>query len=544
MLEPQSTDLTIFLGKGWNHASTVLRSSEKDKRTRTKFTVVGLPPRVDEKSMKLFLKEDQDKFTFLTIQQPSNDLLEMIQKEKPSVVVDVSTTQQTEKTLSGTYLHSDYFGLTLQQEDGSMVQIPKTTIRFMRVVYANNKPVPQMLHALTVHLNMSTPILATDLTTREARLDYFFNGVAAEVTHVFEMNFDMRDVKVHSYLNLNMLEPSYQLENVNIRLIEDYREKVDSSRQPAYEEEAYQTYSASAPQASPAMYSTRAVTRKQARSIVPAKGNAYAQNKGDEQKVVQQSMQQIMDVDTGDKRVLLEKSREHVFALKTYDLESAKMFFRLEKSRFSFLTFSGFKEDMQPLDARISWDASADRATLFSGTARFYVDGMPLSTDSVAFNPWKLGSEMTIDFPISSFTFGRRLLHSTFDNQEGGRTKKVFRIDLYIAKHEILDPRALYFESLENIGAEAKEVKFIRRVTNMRVDVVQDSLEEGSKIDPYNYPMGPIMTSDLSGSIEPYKNPDTGLYEPGVYKLMAEADNSRAENNIGTMSHFFYEVLY
>lgn len=544
MLEPERTDLTIFLGRGWNHASTSLRAAEgaSGDRPKSKFTVISLPPRVDEKTMVLALKDNQDLFSSLSIQQPSDNLLELVQKEKPSVVVDMST-QQAEKMVSGTYVHADYNSLTLLQEDGAMIQIPKTVVRSMRVVYANNKPVPQMLHALSVHLNLSRNISTTELTTKErARLDYFFNGVAAQVSHVFEVDKDLEDVTVRSYLDLNMMEPSYQLDNVKIRLIEDYREKVDSSRQQEYEEEAYQTYSAAPPQASPAMY-TRPAVRKQSRNVVPSKGNVYAKTKGDEQEGVQQSMQQIMDVTTDKTRVLLEKSRENVFALGVHELNSAKVIFRLEKSFYFFLEQQSFKEDMQPLDARISWTKAEESVALFSGAARFYAGGAPLSTDSVAFSPWKLGSEMTIDFPLSGFTFGRRLLHSTFDNQDGGRTKKVFRIDMYISKHNTLQPSTVRFESLENIGDKARDVKFVRRVTNVMVDTLGEGLEKANKIDPYNVRSEGGATSDERGSIELYKNPDTGAYEPGVYKLEAVAEHTVGDQP-ATMSHFFYEVFY
>jgi len=539
MLEPDHTDLTIFLGRGWNHASTALRAAEGavSDRSKSKFLVVGLPPHVDEKTMALTFRESQELFSSLSIQQPSDNLLDLIQKEKPSVVVDVST-QEKEKTESGTYVHADYNALTLLQEGGTMIQIPKPMIRSMRVVYANNKPVPQMLHALSVHLNLSRNATMAELLNKKARLDYFFNGVAAQVSHVFDVNRQLANVTVRSYLHLNMIEPSYKLDNVKIQLIEDYREKVDSSRQPAYEEEAYQTYAAAPPQASPSM-----TTRKQKRNVVSSKSNVYVKNKGDEQEDVQHSMQQMMDVTTDQTRVLLEKSRENVFALGVHELNSAKVVFRLEKSFYSFLEQAGFKEAMQPLDARISWTKAEESVALFSGAARFYAGGAPLSTDNVAFSPWKLGSEMTIDFPLSGFTFGRRLLHSTFDNQDGGRTKKVFRIDMYVSKHNTLKPRMLRFESLENIGGQAKEVNFIRRVTGVTVESLQEGLDKANRIDPYDYPTGAVMQSDERGMIEAYKNPDTGMYEPGVYKLESTAMVVSLDQ-LATMSHFFYEVIY
>lgn len=543
MLEPDSTDLTIFLGRGWNHASTTLRAAEgaAGDRSRSKFSVVGLPPRVDEKTMALTFKEDQDLFSSLTIQQPSDNLLELVQKEKPSVVVDMYT-EEKEKTESGTYVHSDFKSLTLLQEGGAMIQIPKSVIRSMRVVYANNKPVPQMLHALTVHLNLSRNSTMSDLMNKNARLDYFFNGAAAQVSHVFDVDNVLLGVTVRSYLNLNMMEPSYQLDNVKIRLIEDYREKVDSSRQQVYEEEAYQTYSNATPQASspppPPVYN-----RKQTRNVVPSKSNVFAKKQGDDQEGVQQNMQQIMVVTTEKTRVLLEKSRENVFALGVHELKSAKVVFRLEKSFYSFLGQSGFKEDMQTLDARISWTKAEENVALFSGAARFYTGGSPLSTDSVEFSPWKLGSEMTIDFPLPGFTFGRRLLHSTFDNQEGGRTKKVFRIDVYVSIHNNLNPKMFRFESLENIGDQAKEVNFIRRVTGVMVDSLQEGLEKANQIDPYDYPTGKVMQSDELGTIETYKNPETGIYESGVYKLDSTVEVVSAWK-MASMSHFFYEVIY
>lgn len=531
MLEPQETELTIFLNKGWSHAVTKLRPNGSTKGAKLKHVVTGLVPRIDEKTLILTYDGKQDLVESLSVQKASENILELSKAEKPRLVVDVST-DQVAKTLTGVYVHDNYNALTLMEESGALVQIPKTSIRFMRVMYDNNKVMPEMLSSSSVHVKMAMAQKARWVSDTSAQLEYFFDGLEAQVTHVFQVDSMLSNVSVSSYLNVAMREPAHKLDNVKIWLVEDYREQMDPSR----EQEAPAQYAYSdATQASPAVYA------RGRRNVVKSKAVAYKGEQASDSDSVHQNMQQVMDVNTEKSRAVLESGRESIFPMGTHELKSAKVVFRLEKSGFSFLQFPNYKEQMQSLDARISWDKQEEVGlVIFSGAARFYASGVPLGVDSVGFTPWKLGNEMTIDFPLSGFVFARRLLHSVFNNQQGGTTKKVFRVDMFVSQHRLLEPEQVLFESLENLGEGVKEIKFLRRVTDVIALGLQASLDAGNAIDPYS----PGKNADQEGKIEQYMNPETGLYESGVYRLSSTAKHLNDIDSVGSVSHFFYEVIY
>jgi len=142
---------------------------------------------------------------------------------------------------------------------------------------------------------------------------------------------------------------------------------------------------------------------------------------------------------------------------------------------------------------------------------------------------------------LSGFAFGRRVLHRVYPNQSGGKTKTVFRVDVLISGNEFLIAPKVAVETVENLGQTVSSAKFLIRVADVRVDNLEDALQAASKIDPYSEE----TSRDSNGSLEEYKNPETDLYESGVYLLTSVANASPHASGTGNyMTHLFYEVVY